>query len=398
MPIPYRLSTSIANLKRSPMRDLLALTANRPNIISLAGGLPADECLPLEAIRTCIDAVLTRDGARALQYGPQYAPLKDQIVRYMHQRGVLCTADEIFVTNGNQQGLEIVTRLLLEPDDLALVEEYTFTGIVQTTHGRGARLHTLPVDLATGVDVDAFESAHALNPRLAVIIPDFHNPLGVSLSESKRIRLANLAAAHRLPIIEDDPYSALRFEGQQLPPIKAYDEAGAVIYLGSFSKMLAPALRLGWIVAPRELLPKLAVIRESIDLEASQLTQRAVAEFLARGYLDPHLTRLNTVNHSRRDALIAACERELGGLAHWTRPEGGLFVWLTLPDEIDTQELFKTALEQSIAFVPGQAFAVNQGKPNHSMRLNFSNTSPDKIDEVIRRLANLVKEQLAVAA
>ena len=398
MPIPYHLSHAITNLKRSPMRDLLALTANRPDLISLAGGLPADECLPLEQIQTCFDAVLTRDGARALQYGPQYAPLKEQIVHYMEKHGVICATDEIVITNGNQQGLEIIMRLLLDPGDLALVEEYTFTGIVQTTRGRGAELQPLPVDLDSGVDVDAFESALALKPRAAILIPDFHNPLGVSLSEAKRIRLANLAAKHSRPIIEDDPYSALRFAGEQLPPIKAYDEAGAVIYLGSFSKMLAPALRLGWIIAPRDLVPKLAVVRESIDLEASQLTQRAVAEFLARGYLAPHLAHLNATNRLRRDTMIAAFERELGGLAHWTQPEGGLFIWLTLPNEIDTQELFKAALEKNIAFVPGHAFTVNCSEPNHSMRLNFSNTPLEKIEEGIKRLATLVNEQLDVAA
>jgi 2-aminoadipate transaminase len=390
--LAHPFSHATVNLQRSVMRDLLALTT-RPGILSFAGGLPADECLPRDQIQACINAVLTRDGAKALQYGPPFAPLKEQIALYMKTRGVVCTTDDIFITSGNQQGLEIIMRVLLDSGDAALVEQFTFTGIVQATRGRGADLIPLPVDLQTGVDVAAFESALTHHPRAAALIPDFHNPLGVSLSKAKRIRLAHLAAEHDLPLIEDDPYSALRFEGEALPPIKAYDEAGAVIYLGSFSKMLAPATRLGWMVAPRVLLPKLTVVRESLDLESSQLIQRAVAEFLARGLLAPHLAHLNAVNHTRRDAMLAALQRELGDLVHWTVPQGGLFIWLTLPAGIDTGVLFNAALEQDVAFVPGHAFAVDCNEPHNSLRLNFSNATPEKIDEGIRRLASVIKNQ-----
>lgn len=378
------------------MRDLLALTA-RPGVLSLAGGLPAEECLPHEQLQACIEAVLTRDGGRALQYGPPYPPLKDHIAIYMRSRGVACTAEDIFITGGSQQGLEIVMRSLLDPGQTALVEEYTFTGIVQATQGRGARILALPVDLESGLDLDAFESALARRPRVAAIIPDFHNPLGVSLPESKRMRLADLAARQGLPIVEDDPYSPLRFEGKLLPPVKAFDEAEAVIYLGSFSKMLAPALRLGWMVAARGLLPKFTVVRESLDLESSQLIQRAVAEFLARGYLERHLARLNAVNRERRDVMLAALDRELGGLARWTAPQGGLFVWVTLPG-IDVDELFTAALELDLAFVPGRAFAAAAGQRTHGLRLNFSNAAPEIIETAIGRLAAAVKEQLTLPA
>ncbi len=397
MALAYPLARSTANLQRSVMRDLMALTA-RPGILSFAGGLPADECLPREEIQTCIDAVLTRYGTHSLQYDPPYPPLKEHIAHYMRSRDVACTADDVFITSGNQQGLEIVMRVLLDPSDLALVEEFTFTGIVQATRGRGARLEPLPVDLSTGVDVDAFEEVLTQGPHVAALIPDFHNPLGVSLSESKRSRLAALVAAQGLPLIEDDPYSPLRFEGEALKPIKAYDEADTVIYLGSFSKMLVPAARLGWMIAPRDLLPKLTVVRESLDLESSQLIQRAVAEFMARDWLTPHLAQLNTVNRTRRDAMVAALNRELGGLAHWTLPEGGLFIWLTLPETVDTEALFHKAIEQNIAFVPGHAFAVdctNASRPRNTLRLNFSNATPEKIEEGIRRLAGVVKEVIS---
>lgn len=390
MTFAYPLSQATAHLHRSVMRDLMALT-NKPGIISFAGGLPADECLPRDQIKTCIDAVLMRDGAKALQYGPPFAPLKEQIALYMRRRGVACGADDIFITSGNQQGMEIVMRVLLDVGETALVERQTFTGIVQATQGRGAVLHGLPVDLETGVDVEAMAEALSLAPRVTALIPDFHNPLGVSLSEAKRKQVAALAARHGLPVVEDDPYSALRFEGEMLPPIKAYDEAETIIYLGSFSKMLAPAARLGWMIAPHQLLAKLTVVRESLDLESSQLIQRAAAEFLSRGWLTPHLAQLNAVNKTRRDALLAALQRELGNCAQWTVPQGGLFVWVTLSESIDTDALFKAALARDVAFVPGSAFAFEAGEPHNTLRLNFSNLTPDKIDEGIRRLAEAIR-------
>lgn len=390
MTFAYPLSPATANLQRSVMRDLLALTA-QPGILSFAGGLPADESLPRDQIQTCIDAVLTRDGARALQYGPPFAPLKEQIALYMQTRGVTCTADDVFITSGNQQGMEIVMRVLLDAGETALVERYTFTGIVQATRGRGARLHSLPVDLETGVEISAIADALPHQPRVAAFIPDFHNPLGVSLSQPKRIQAAQLAAQYGLPIVEDDPYSALRFEGDPIPPIKAYDEADSVIYLGSFSKMLAPAARLGWMIAPPDLLPKLTVVRESLDLESSQLIQRAAAEFLARGWLAPHLAKLNTLNKTRRDAMLTALDRELGDVAHWTVPQGGLFIWLTLPDYINTNELFKMAIAHNVAFVPGAAFAVEPCETPNTLRLNFSNVTPSQINEGLHRLGEVIR-------
>jgi 2-aminoadipate transaminase len=399
MTIRFALSHTSAGLKRSVMRDLLALTS-RPGVISLAGGLPADELLPIALLQNCIDAVFTRDGARALQYGPAYAPLKEQIALYMQGRGVACTADDIFITNGSQQGLEIAARLLFDPGSTAITENYTFTGILQAIRGHEATVYPVATHPEDGVDLDSLEATFAAQPdaRAAILIPDFHNPLGTSLPANHRPAIANLAARYRIPLIEDDPYSALRFEGETLPPIKAYDRSGSVIYLGSFSKMLAPALRLGWMVAPRELLPRLTVIRESIDLESSQLIQRAVAEFLARGYLAPHLDRLNASNLLRRNVMLAALERELGGLAHWGTPKGGLFLWLTLPEGTDTNAIFHDAIAQNVAFVPGHAFSAADCPSSNSLRLNFSNATPSQIDDGIQRLGNATKEHLAVTA
>lgn len=386
--VTLQLSHEAAHLKRSVIRDLLSV-ASAPDIISLAGGLPASEYLPIEQYQECLDTVLRREGSRILQYSPQYAPLRAWITEYMGKRGVACTPEEVFITNGAQQGLAILSRLLLNPGDPAVIEQITFTGIQQVTVGRGARVITVPTDLETGVDLDALEKAFQQRARLAVIIPDFHNPLGVSLSQEKRQQIAELSARYAVPIIEDDPYSALRFENTPLPPIKCYDEEGTVFYLGSFSKMLAPAVRLGWIVAPADLIPRITALRESFDLESSILTQTAVYEFLARGWMKDHLQTFNAANHIRRNALIAALQHHFGDEAKWTEPEGGLFMWVTFPETVNTWELFDQAVEQKVVYVPGGAFAVEGGYTN-TMRLNFSNARPETIHEAISRLATVI--------
>jgi 2-aminoadipate transaminase len=384
------LSTGASTMRRSVMRDLLKLTAD-PQIISLAGGLPANELLPVDEFRDCLNSVLKREGANAMQYRPQYRPLKEWIAGYMQTLGVFCQPDNVFITNGNQQGLTILSRLFLDPGQPVVIEEITFTGIQQATSGMGAEVRAIPVDLLTGADDAALEEAFRQypRPRFAVLIPDFHNPLGVSLSAEKRSRVAALAAEYGVPLIEDNPYIALRFEGEALPPIKAYDEQGVVFFLGSFSKMLAPGVRLGWIVAPTDLIPKITVLRESIDLESSALMQRAVHEFVQRGMLEPHLEQLTFENLMRRDTMLNALEESLGSVATWTHPEGGLFVWVTLPEHIDTTEMLQEAVQRQVAYVPGSPFAVAGGFHN-TMRLNFSSVTPPVIREGIARLAEVV--------
>ena len=385
------LSKEVKNLKRSVLRELLGLAVD-PNIISLAGGLPASENMPVDQFRICLNSVLERDGAQAMQYSPQYAPLRNWIAEYMTKMGVTCEGEQTFITNGAQQGLAILSRLLLDPGDPAVVEEITFTGIQQVTLGRGAEVRTIPTDHSTGADMQAMEAAFRQDPRprFAVLIPDFHNPLGVSLSKEKRVRAAALAEEYGVPLIEDDPYSALRFAGDRVPPIKSFDNAGNVFYVGSFSKMLAPSVRLGWIVAPHELIPTIMTIRESLDLESSTLTQRAVMEFFERDLFESYVAKLNALNRERSSALQEALEDHLSSVATWTRPEGGLFSWVSLHNGVDTWDMFEAALAQKVAYIPGSAFAINGGHRN-TMRLNFSNAKPDIIREAIARLANVIK-------
>ncbi|MEW6365889.1 MAG: PLP-dependent aminotransferase family protein [Acidobacteriota bacterium] len=376
------------------MRDLIALTV-RPDIISFAGGLPATDRLPVAELHSCFDAVLTRDGARALQYGPPYTPLLDLIAAHMRSRGVACSAENVFITSGAQQAMEILARLLLDPNDVIALESITFTGIIQLAQVHEASARAVPVDEETGVDVDALEEALAREPRprFGIVVPDFHNPLGASLPVAKRMRIAEMAATHGVPIVEDDPYSMSRFEGPAAAPIKAYDAVGAVVYVGSFSKIMAPAMRLGWIVASPEILKRFIPLREAIDLESSQLIQRVVAEFMSRGHLEPYLAQLREANRERRNTMLAALDRHLRGMATWTVPQGGLFLWLRLPESIDTMKMFEAALARQTAYIPGSAFALVGGQHN-TMRLNFSNCSPERISEGVGRLAQVIKEQL----
>ena len=388
----YSFSRLSQTLRRSVMRDLIAL-ASAPDIISFAGGLPAADHLPTAHVQVCVEAVLARDGARALQYGPPFMPLREWLADYMSRRGVNCAADHIFITSGAQQALELVARLFLEAGAPVALEALTFTGIAQAMSAHSAEIKTVPVSLTEGVDVDALAATFAQTPRprLAVVIPSFHNPLGVTVPAARRPCLAELAARYGVPLIEDDPYSPLRYEGESLPPIKAYDEAGMVLYIGSFSKMLAPAMRLGWIVAPPEMVARLTVLREAIDLESSQLLQRTAHEFLMRGFLEPHLAALNAANRERRDAIFAALECELGNLAQWTEPQGGLFVWVTLPQGMDTDAIFPRALENKVAYIPGAHFAPAGSGPANALRLNYSNATPERIREGVRRLAKSIE-------
>jgi len=386
------LSRTAQNLQRSVMRDLMSL-AVQPDIISFAGGLPASECLPVQAFKQSIEKVLLEDGSRALQYGPPDKSLREWIAGYMADKGVRCSVENIAITNGAQQSLAILSRLFADPGESAVIEEATFTGIQQVTVGRRLNVMTVPTNLDSGVDVDAVEACFRKSPRpkFAIIIPDFHNPLGVTISVQKRKRLCDIAASCNIPIIEDDPYSPLRFEGEPVPALKALDRHNKIIYIGSFSKMLAPGIRLGWIVAPEDIIDRITVLRESLDLESSQLMQRAVADFLCMGNLTASLHKLNETNRRRKVELLDALEAHFAPMgAHWTTPEGGLFVWVTLNEKIDTWTLFKKAIEKKVAFIPGTSFAVNGGFQN-TLRLNFSNVRDGMLEEGIRRLASIVK-------
>lgn len=396
-------------MQRSVLRQMIAVVS-RPGILSFAGGLPDPALFPTTDYAAALAHVLATD-PKALQYGMPFAPLKQHIVQLMALRGVTCTAEQIFLTTGAQQGLDVLARLLLDPGGEVMFEELVYTGAQQVV--APFLPHILPVstDLAEGMNVDEVEDylAGGARPSFIYTIPDAHNPLGVSMSQERRERLVELALTYNAPIIEDDPYGLLQYGDRRLGigdlphslisnlqslPLRALNDSH-VFYLGSFSKIMAPALRLGWIVAPEALVTKIGVVKEAADLESSALTQRAVTAYLAAGHLPGHLATLRREYGRRRDAMLSALYRYFPAEARWTEPQGGMFIWVELPEEMDAAALLETAIAQeNIAFIPGHAFTVPGRHIHNCMRLNFSNCSEDMIEDGIKRLAKIINYEL----
>lgn len=380
------------SVKRSALQDMLA-KASRPGVLSLALGLPAPELFPSEDYILATAHVISHD-PRALQYSPPFQPLKSQIVELMAQRGVECREEEIFLTAGAQQGLSLLTRLLLNQGGTIVTEELTYTGFQQAVQPLQPKVLTVPTDVETGMDVNAVEDLLAAGARPALIyaVTNGHNPVGVSMSADKRAHLSKLARHYRVPIIEDDPYGFLFYEGgTPPPPLRSYNERW-VLHVGSFSKILAPALRVGWLVVPEELIPYLSIIKESSDIDTSTLNQRAISHYLAEGHLPAHLSKLRHEYGTRRDAMLRALEEHFPRGARWHKPSSGVFVWVKLPPGINAEQLLKVALEtERVAFLPGCAFSVGgRGDAANCLRLNFSNSAPERIMDGITRLGRVL--------
>lgn len=379
------------SMQRSVLRQMLAVVA-RPGILSFAGGLPAPDLFPTADYSAALSRVLSTDSG-ALQYGPPFAPLKEHIVGLMADRGVTCAPEQIFLTTGAQQALDVLTKFLLNSAGQVMLEEIVYTGIRQVVASHQPEVLPVRTDLETGIEVDEVIDylEKGIAPAYLYVITDAHNPLGVSISQEKRLRLAEVAATYGLPIIEDDPYGFLSYDGRCLPPLRAYNDSH-VFYVGSFSKILAPALRLGWLVAPEALMPQLTVIKESSDLESSALTQRAVAAYLDAGHLPGHLARLQDEYRLRRDTMLAALERHFPANVTWTTPRAGMFIWVKLPEHVNAAGLLETAVErEKVAFIPGQAFAHPGVSAHNFMRLNFSNCCLSDIEEGIERLGRVLE-------
>lgn len=381
-------------MSRSVLRQMIAVIS-QPGILSLAGGLPAPELFPTVEYANAIAHVLATD-AKALQYGPPFQPLKAHIVKLMALRGVTCTEEEVFLTTGAQQGLDVLTRLLLNPGDEIILEELVYTGVQQCVAPYQPKILSVSTDLALGIEVEqvAAHLAAGARPAFIYLVPDAHNPLGVSISRKRRKRLVELALYYNVPLIEDDPYGFLQYGDVVQAPIRTLN-ASHVFYLGSFSKILAPALRLGWMIAPEELVSKLTVAKEASDLESSALTQRAVAAYLDAGHLPAHIDILRSEYGRRRATMLGALKRYFPAEARWTKPTGGMFIWVELPAGIDTVELLKTAVTQEkVAFIPGYAFAVPGHNVTNCLRLNFSNASVEQIEDGIQRLAAVINQTI----
>lgn len=392
----FRLSERMNYLRASEIRELLKLT-EEPDIISFAGGLPAPELFPIEEMKVISHKVLNDEGKAALQYGPTegYAPLRKIIAEQrMKAVGVNATYENILITNGSQQGLDFTGRVFLDKDDIVICESPSYLGAINAFKAYMPKFVEIPMD-DNGMIIEELEKALKKHPNAKFIytIPDFQNPTGKTLSFERRVKMLELAEKYNIPIIEDNPYGELRFEGDMIPSIKSLDKKGLVIYLGTFSKTFCPGLRLGWICADKEILNKYIIVKQGADLQSSSISQREAAAFMQVYNLDEHINKIKEVYRRRRDLMIDMIKKEFPQNIKYTYPKGGLFTWVTLPEGVDAAELLKIALKDKVAFVPGGSFFPNGGHPNH-FRLNFSNMPEDKIIEGIKRLGKVLKENI----
>lgn len=401
-PWDQRYAQRTQRMGSSAIRELLKLT-EKPEIISFAGGLPAPEVFPVEEFSAACQRVLRDFGAQALQYSTTegFLPLREMIARHTARYGIKVTPDNILITSGSQQALDLLGKIFINRGDRILVESPTYLGAIQAWNAYGAEFIAVPLD-EHGMRTDALEEAFRSGPKFIYVLPNFQNPTGVTLMDERRHVLIDLAHRYGVPIIEDDPYGQLRYEGENLPSVVVLDGQerddggpcyrGNVIYLSTFSKILAPGIRLAWVIAPPEVISKLVQAKQGADLHTASFTQMVAFEVSHGGFLDRHIELIRKVYKERRDVMLAAMDRHFPAEVDWTQPEGGLFLWGVLPDYLKAADVLRSAVEEKVAFVPGEPFYPCGGGHN-TMRLNFSNATPENIREGIARLGKVLSEK-----
>jgi len=382
-------------MKRSAIRELLKVT-RRPEVISFAGGLPAAELFPIPKVKAAVDAVLQSLGGKSLQYGETEGvpELREWVAHHFSRNGVQITAENVLITTGAQQALDLVGRVFLDETDRAVVENPTYLALLSAWRPYVGEFLAVPSD-EHGMQVDALPNLLEKDPKLVYITPNFQNPQGTTLTRERREKLVGLLRDHPVALLEDNPYGELRYDGEALPHLLEIQSAKSggipdhVMYSGTFSKVLMPGLRVGWVIAAPEVIDKLGMAKQAADLHTSTICQYAALELLRRGFLEEFVPVLCKSYGQRRDLMLNALEKHFSGKAKWNRPEGGMFLLVTFPPEVDTMKILPRALEQNVAYVPGEEFHMN-GEGKNTMRLNFSNARPEQIEEGIRRLAKIL--------
>jgi 2-aminoadipate transaminase len=383
-------------MKSSVIRELLKYTSI-PGMISFAGGLPAPAAFPVRDFQDASRWILEHDAEQALQYSTTegYAPLKDYLIRQMGKYELPAVRENILFTCGSQQALDLLGRIFLDPGDQIVTGQPTYLGAIQAWNVYGPRY--LPVSLDDdGMRMDELERTLVENPgaKFIYVLPNFHNPAGTTLPLDRRLRLVELAVEYNAFIIEDDPYGELRFEGKDITPICALHKENT-IYLSTFSKTLAPGLRLGWIVAPEPVISKLVQAKQGADLHTSTLVQYLAYDICQRGLVRSHVRTIRDIYRERRDVMLQSMEEHFPTGVTWTRPQGGLFLWVRLPERMSAEKLLSIAIEEKVAFVPGHAFYPGGSDGHCCMRLNFSYSPPEVINKGISRLGRAIKRLLS---
>jgi 2-aminoadipate transaminase len=399
---PVSKRTSI--MRASEIREILKLT-QRPDVISFAGGLPNPEAFPHKDIQRITNKLLDNNYSEILQYGTTegYTELRKAIVERMKRHNVQLDLENLIVVAGAQQGLTAIALVTLNPGDKVALSYPTFVGALSVFNLVEAECIPIPLD-EHGMNIDILESKleeykNKGEPiKIVYTVPTFQNPTGVTMSIERRKRIVELAKKYDFFIIEDNPYGELRYSGDPVDLIISLDQPGVdkglTIYLGTFSKTISPGFRVGWVVAQQNLIRKMVIAKQSLDLCTNVFSQAIIAEYLKEGLMDSHKEKIKTLYKNKRDIMLESMSKYLPSETKWTKPDGGLFLWVTLPDNIDTRDLLKKAVEKKVAFVPGTAFACD-GNIKNTMRINFSNASDENIVEGIKRLGQVIKEELA---
>lgn len=393
-----QFSNLAMNLKASEIRELLKLTT-MPEIISFAGGLPAPELFPTEDLKKVDEAVLTKEGQAALQYGTTegYTPLREQIAGRMKKSFMVdCTPENIVITSGSQQGLSLLAQIFLNPGDVVLVESPTYLGAINAFKLCGPEFVEVPTD-DKGIIPEELEKILAKygdRVRMMYVIPEFQNPTGITWPMERRKAFMDIINRYDFPVLEDDPYGELRFDGDKVPSLKSMDTKGNIIFLGSFSKILMPGLRIAWMVADPVIIDKVVKLKQAVDLQSSSFGQRQTSFFIDMYDLDAHVAKIKELYKKRRNLMCDSMKEYFPEGITFTYPEGGLFTWVTLPEGMDAKELMPKVLAKNVAYVPGGPFYPHGGNANY-FRLNYSNMPEERIVEGIKRLAEVLKEELA---
>ncbi len=402
-PWEYRYAQRSKRMKSSIIREILKF-AQVPGMISFAGGLPAPDVFPVTAIEDACSRVLRKHGAQALQYSTTegHKPLREVLQGFAKRDGLDVDIENIQITTGSQQALDIIGKVFIDPGDYVLVESPSYLGALQAWNAYDVAYIPVPVD-EHGMITEALEEALRKSPKFMYVLPNFQNPTGVTLTLERRKRIVELADKYGVPIIEDDPYAQLRYDGESIPSLLSLDSQyrqqsgkinqGNVIYLSTFSKILAPGLRLAWIVAPAQVIKKLVQAKQGADLHTSTFVQMVACEVSQEGFFDKHLKLIKDVYGNRMQVMLDALEKNFPSGVSWTKPKGGMFLWVTLPEGMNATDLLPKAIEQKVAFVPGEFFHP-MGDGKNTIRLNFSNASPDKIQEGINRLGKVIRAEM----
>ena len=384
-------------IKASEIREILKVT-EQEDVISFAGGLPAPELFPIEEINEINQIVLREAGTKALQYTTTegYSPLREWISQRMNERlGTSFDKDNILITHGSQQGLDLSGKVFLDEGDIVLCESPTYLAAISAFKAYGCSFIEIPTD-AYGMNIDVLEDVlrKTKNIKLIYVIPTFQNPTGKTWSLERRIRLAELSAQYDVAVIEDNPYGELRFEGESLPSVKAFDKVGNILCTGSFSKIFCPGFRIGWIAGDKDIIRKYVLVKQGTDLQCNTIAQMTIAEYLKRYDIDKHIKKIVEVYRKRRDIAVKSIECYFPKNIKFTHPEGGLFTWIELPEGVSARNILEKCLEKKIAFVPGGSFFPNEHKEN-TFRINYSNMPEERIEKGLRILGEVIKEYIS---